>query len=165
MSKTTHNVTAKNFNTKLASVIKSATTQRDTIQALVVFAAEHYSGTDKNGDRIADAVYFTKLLKETVAVRSLATKTLQAYIEAHTNLSWTAPKDGEPAFRKVAKSEFKCDMDAIASTVWYLHDNASQAKPYFKAADYAKRVLAKLEKEGLPAAEFIKLLQTQAKAK
>lgn len=152
-------ITAKNFAAKFGGFLKTANTQRDQLQAFVVFAVEHYASVDKNGDPVADSCYLTKILKDSVAVRSFATGTLQAYIQAHTNLVWTSPKDGEPAFRKVAKSELKADLDTIRSTVWYLHNEEGQAKPVFQAESYAKRVAAKLKKEGLSLAEFTALLE------
>jgi hypothetical protein len=150
-------VTSKNFSTKLAAFVKAASTQRDTLQELVRFGAEHYSKHE-------DSVFLTKALTASVGVRSMATKTLQAYIQEHTNLSWTAPKDSTPAFRKAAKSVHRCDMDAFNSTVWYLHSDEGQAVADWKAESYASRVAAKLAKEGLPASAFIKLLEVAAKA-
>lgn len=160
----TTSVTSKNFATKLAAVVKSATTQRDTIQTLVVFALEHYSSVDKNGDVVADSVFLTKLLRDTVAVRSLATGTLKAYIEEHTNLKWTkGAKDAEPAFRKVKGSDFKCDLAAVAGSPWYMHDKQDQAKPVFDSEAYAKRVAKKLADEGVSLEDFAELLKAAKK--
>lgn len=150
-------VSAKNFSTKLAAFVKAASTQRDTLQELVVFGLEHYSKHE-------DSVYLTKALAASVSVRSMATRTLQAYIQDLTNLVWSAPKDGEPAFRKVKGSEHKCELERAQQTKWYLHSDDGQAKPDWKAETYAQRVAAKLAKEGLPASEFIKLLNAAAKA-
>jgi hypothetical protein len=157
MSKQIAAVTAKNFSNKLAAFVKAASSQRDTLQDLIRFGAEHYSKHE-------DSVYLSKALSASVAVRSMATKTLQGYIQDHTNLVWSAPKDGTPAFRKIAKSDHQCDLETFNSTVWYLHSDDGQAKPDWKAESYAGRVAAKLAKEGLPAAEFIKLLEAAAKA-
>lgn len=158
-------ITAKNFNGKLASFIKATASQRDALQALVVFACEEYATkTDANGDLCADSSKLTRILTETVAVRSLATSTLQAYIEAHTNLKWTASKkDNTARFTKVKGSALHCDLEALRSTVWYLHNSEGQAKPTFEAASYASRVAAKLVKEGVTLADFQKMLEAAEK--
>lgn len=156
--------TAKNFNGKWANFLKTAKSQRDQLQAFVQFAAEEYATkTDKNGDLVQDSGRLTRILLDSVAVRSFATGTLKEYIEAHTNLKWTAKKGEDARFTKVKGSEFKCDLEAFASTVWYLHNSEGQAKPTFKAEDYAKRVAQKLVVEGLSADDFMQLVKAAEK--
>ena len=164
MTTATAAITEKNFSSKLAGLIKAAKSQRDTLQSLVIFACEEYATkADKHGDIVADSSKLTRILTETVAVRSFATGTLKDYIEAHTNLKWTAKKDEKPAFRKVKGSEHFVDLDALRSTVWYLHNSDGQAKPTFDGGKYAARVAAKLVAEGVDLAEFKKMLDAAEK--
>lgn len=111
-------ITGKNFNAKLGAVIRSARSMRESIQLLILFAVEHYRTTE-------DATYLTSIIQQTYGVKSLPSRTIQRYIQAHANVKLMKAKDGNMVFKKAAKVVIVKQLEVV----WYLFDNGHQAAP------------------------------------
>jgi len=110
-------ITTKNFKSKLASVIKSAKTQRDNVQSIISFGLSHFKQHE-------DACYLTQALNAAIGVKSLPTVTLKDYIKEHANLVWQKGKDDKLQFKKEGK-DVKVTMPTVA---WYEWDGGKHNK-------------------------------------
>lgn len=114
-------ITAKNFNREISNLVRSATSQRDKLQALIVFGLQHCETTGDFG-------YLTKVMQAIIPVKAFRTQTAKDYIKAHvTNLTWTKLKDGNYGFAKFKKG-VEC-LVTMPSAPWYEFDNVGNAKP------------------------------------
>lgn len=113
--------TAKSYSTNMAAIVRSAKSQRDNIQSAIAFSLSHY---EEHGD----TMYLSKTLTACVGVKSLATKTMQNFIQAHANVVWAKGKDGSPVFKKVKGEGVEVQ---IITTLWYNFDNSGQAAPEY----------------------------------
>jgi len=86
----------KTYKRKLNSVLKSAKTQRDNVQELIIAGLEQYS---EHGS----CNYLTMLVQGCIGVRSLPTRSITAYIQAHANVTWAKLKDGTDGYKKKGK--------------------------------------------------------------
>ena len=113
-------ITTRNFNVKLAAIIRSATSMRANLQSLLIFGLDHYSGSGNE-----DSGCLTRTLNACIGVKALPTRTMQKFIEAHANVVWSKLKDGTPGFKKVKGEEATSTVPAIA---WWEFDKTHQAK-------------------------------------
>lgn len=113
--------TAKNFSVNMAAIVRSAKTQRDNIQSAIAFSLHHY------GEH-ADTMYLSKVLLSCVGVKSLATKTMQNFIQAHANVVWSKGKDGSPCFKKCKDEQVKVE---VITSLWYDFDDNGQDAPEY----------------------------------
>ena len=111
-------ITEKSFNKVLHGLVRSATAQRDLAQILLVFGLEHYKQHE-------NTVYLTRMLNACVGVKSLPTRTMKEFIQAHANVSWQKTTDGSMVFKKVGK-EVQVTMP---TTLWYDFSKDHQAQP------------------------------------
>lgn len=109
--------TTKNFKSQLNGIIKSAKTQRDNVQAIIVFGLNHYKDH-------GDASYLSQVLSAAIGVKSLPTVTLKEYIKAHANLLWKKGKDGKFQFKKDG-TDVKVTMPTVS---WYEWDGGKHNK-------------------------------------
>lgn len=86
-------ITTKNFNAKLSGLINSAKTQRDNLQALIVFGLLQYRDH-------GNTTFLSIALNKCIGVKSLPTTTIKDYIKEHANLRWTQLKDKSHGFKK-----------------------------------------------------------------
>jgi hypothetical protein len=133
-------ITTKNFSTKLSAFLTSTKTQRDNLQALIVFGLTHYRDH-------GDATYLSRGIQGCIGVKSLPTNTIKNYIKAQANLRLEAGKDGA-----VFKKEGKEVEVTLLDVAWYEWEGADhQAKPDVDAMARVKTLvttLAKAIKEG-----------------
>lgn len=102
----------KVFTRKLQGVIKSAKTQRDNVQELIVAGLVHYSENKGN------TAYLTQLARACIGVRSLPTQTITDYIKAHANVGWGKLSDGKSGFRKVGEKGCSAEI-TLPEVTWY----------------------------------------------
>lgn len=105
-------ITAKNFKTKLNGFVKSATTQRDNLQELVIFALGHAK------DNADEFTLLTNIMQATVEIKSIRTEVLKDFIKEHvSNMVFAKNKAGEYMFKKDVKGT-ACEYSVI-NTNWY----------------------------------------------
>ncbi len=114
-------ITVKNFSTKLSGVIKSASSMRDNLQALLLFAMDHY-GVHK------DTTYLTRCMAACVGVKALPTQKMKEYIQAHVNVTYREieVKKGKDKGKKVRVFKMKGTHPefTIPSVPWYAFSKA-----------------------------------------
>jgi len=109
-------ITAQTFNTRLSSFIKSQKTQRDTLQALLVFGLAFYKG-DITGES-GDTGYLSSIMNSCIGVKSLPSNTIKDYIKAHANVKWgKSVKKGSTAL-VFTKSSKVVEVELPTQT-WY----------------------------------------------
>lgn len=113
-------ITTRNFNGKLAAIVRSATTMRANLQCLLIFGLDHYAAAG-NGD----SGCLTRTLAACIGVKALPTRTMQKFIEAHANVVWSKLKDGTHGFKKVKGEDATSTVPAIA---WWEFDNSHNAR-------------------------------------
>lgn len=114
---TTNRVNISNVKQCIAQIVKGATALRGMVQEVTEFGLAHYA-------QHGDSTYLTKLLSETASCRTIRTATLQAYIEAHSNLVWASDKTKGNRF----VSDGKQRNVTMPLKPWYEHDNKGEAK-------------------------------------
>lgn len=104
-------ITSGNFNSKLATWIKSASSMRQGAQDILVFGMEIYAGKGDTG-------YLTRLYQAACQVKGLNAKQMADYIRAYANVTLSKAADGQWVFKKSAKgpSEVK-PLDVV----WWEH--------------------------------------------
>lgn len=135
-------INVNNFASTMATIIRSSRSQRESLQGVIGFAANHYKET-------GDSVYLTRMMRACVGVKSLPTQTMKNYITGHTNLTYTKAKDGSMVFKKVKKGE-EPRVDAFVGK-WYEYEAGHQAKKDIDALVQAKALLTRIQnglKEG-----------------
>lgn len=131
-------ITAKNFNITLTRLVNSTTTQRDKLQALIIFGMNHCEST-------GDAGYLTKVMQAIIPVKAFRTQTAKEYIKAHvSNLTWTKLKDGNYGFAKLKKGT-DCVV-TMPDKPWYEFDNVGNAKPDIDILMQAKALQTRISK-------------------
>jgi hypothetical protein len=141
-------ITLKNFNGKLAAVVKSAETMRANLQTILIFGLDHYANAG-NGD----SGCLTRTMNACIGVKALPTRTMQKFIEAHSNVVWSKLKDGTHGFKKVKGEDHTATVPAIA---WWNFDNSGQAKvdiDIVKRLESLVKGIAKAGEEGRVTAE------------
>ena len=130
-------LTNKQFNTKLSSLIRSAKTQRDNVQQLVLSGLEQYQAHGNTGQ-------LTKLIQACVGVRSLPTTVIKEFIKAHANVAFQKNKNGDYVFKKIGK-----DVEVTTpECTWYDWEGNKEAKPApdMNIIVQAKTLASKIEK-------------------
>ena len=89
-------ITSGNFNSKLASWLKSASTMRQGAQDILAFGMEVYAGKGDTG-------YLTRLYQAACQVKGLNAKQMADYIRAYANVTLSKAADGQWVFKKNAK--------------------------------------------------------------
>lgn len=89
-------ITPKNFNDKLASWVKGASSMRQGCQDIIAFGMGMYVSHGDSG-------YLTRLYQSAVQVKGLNATRLSAYIKAHANVAMSKAPDGQWVFRKTGK--------------------------------------------------------------
>lgn len=140
-------VTAKNFKSKLSSVIKAAKSGRVNLQALIEFGLAHYA---EHGD----TVYLQSCVDACVGVGSLNTSRMIGFIEAHANITWRKKeaKDGEKVavFSKAAGQQAEV---LPVTTAWWDYEKPDaelKAKDVLKMIqDMHKRIASELDRHNV----------------
>lgn len=130
-------ITTKNFKSQLNSLVKSTTTQRDKLQALIEFGFDKFA---ENGD----TTYLTMAMCAVMSVRSFRTETLKNYITDHCPLKFMKEKNAYK-FKKLKNAENKLLKEV--TTVWYEHDKKGEAVPDIDVIMRAKNMLKMLNGE------------------
>lgn len=89
-------ITPKNFNSKLASWVKGASSMRQGCQDIIQFGMGMYVSHGDSG-------YLTRLYQSAVGIKGLNATRLSGYIKAHSNLHMSKADDGQWVFKKAAK--------------------------------------------------------------
>ena len=102
-------ITAGNFNSKLATWLKSTTSMRQGAQDIIAFGMSVYAEKGDSG-------YLTRLYQTACQVKGLNAKLMADYIRAYANVSLSKAADGQWVFKKSSKGlpEVK-ELD----TVWW----------------------------------------------
>lgn len=134
----------RTFAQRLGDVIRSASSMRDNLQALLIEAQNHAAG---NND---DFVYLTMITNRCIGVKALNTSQLQAFIKAHvSNIQWSKRKDGSYGWIK-AKKGVPCEYQEMTSN-WYDYEvpGATKPEPYNveKFRTTLKRAATRLARE------------------
>lgn len=115
-------ITAKTFKTKLSAFVSSQKTQRDKLQALIMFGLNH--AAENNGE----FTYLSQIMAQTVPLKSVPTAKIKEYVKGHvTNVSYAKNKDGVFMFMKTKKGE-PCVFTAPQQT-WYDFSTDGDVKP------------------------------------
>lgn len=141
----------KAFNKALSAFITSQKTQRDKLQVLLIAGLEQVETS-------GNTVYLSKALNACVGVRSLPTKAIKQYIQAHvSNCSWKKNSAGDMVFKKaIAKTPMEVTQPSQA---WYEHESAAKAQAsedvdVIKAAELLlKRISKALEEQHVKAGQ------------
>jgi hypothetical protein len=88
-------ITSGNFNSKLASWLKSASTMRQGAQDILAFGMEVYAGKGDTG-------YLTRLYQAACQIKGLNAKQMADYIRAYANVQLAKVDDGQWVFKKNA---------------------------------------------------------------
>lgn len=143
-------ITKQNFNSQLAGLVKSTTTQRDKLQAIIEFGFNHFS---EHGDH----TYLTMAMNAVRSVRAFRTATLKDYITYHVNVTWVKnKKDGKMMFKKVGDEVVLKPRECA----WYEFNNKGEDKPDLDVFIRVKSLYRQLEK----ALEEGKVKEDQAEA-
>lgn len=89
-------ITTSNFNTKLSTWLKSASTMRQGAQDIIAFGMEVYAEKGDTG-------YLTRLYQAACQVKGLNAKLMADYIRAYANVSLSKAADGQWVFKKANK--------------------------------------------------------------
>lgn len=115
-------ITQANFKQRLAAFTRSAKSQRDTLQSLLMFAIDHAAN---NQDEFT---CLTQVMNATVEVKSFRTETIKDYVkDLVTNLEYAKLKDNTYGFRKIKKG-VPCEYKA-PECPWYNFNNKGEVKP------------------------------------
>lgn len=119
-------VTQDNFNEYVNSVFSAASTIRDNIQVLTVFAVKHAQANDNSFNLLQ---YLMEVATSKYGT-GMRTATLQEYIEhVCKGALWMTDK-GENKFKKATKkTKVKYDIEYLESKPWYEHNNEGKAVP------------------------------------
>mgnify|MGYP000338145259 CR=1 FL=1 len=127
MTTTTH-MNDKQYKAKLTGFITSQLNQRDNCQVLIVEGLRQYM----NGGRTTRlSTFFT----QSVAVKSIPTVSILAFIKEHANLKYAENKEGVLMFIKDDKSEV---VNVLPTELWYEHKKAKHNA--VKETDYKKKL-------------------------
>ena len=126
------------FKTAVKSIVRSALTMRDNIDAAARVALVQYA---EHGD----TTWLSFLLTETVNVKSLATGTLSNWICAHANVKRAKSKSGDIVFRKVSRNADIVVTMPEPDDHWYDFDTTGQAKPDVDAYVALRALIRKIQ--------------------
>jgi len=131
------NITTKNFGTTLSGMLRSAKSQREKVQALIVFGLVHYADTK-------DAGYLSRVLNGCIGIKSMPTVTIKNYIKAHANVVWGKTTDGTYVFKKDGKDA----VVELPSATWFNWEGAghNNVKADVDALGQAKALLGRIKK-------------------
>jgi ethanolamine ammonia-lyase small subunit len=127
-------MTDKQYKTKLTGFITSQLNQRDNCQILIVEGLRQYM----NGGR---TTRLSNFFTQSIAVKSIPTVSILAFIKDHANLKYAENKDGVLMFIKDDKSEV---VNALPTELWYEHKKAKHNA--VKEIDYSKRLTNDVKK-------------------
>ena len=91
-------ITTSNFNTKLSTWLKSASTMRQGAQDIIAFGMSVYAERGDSG-------YLTRLYQAACQVKGLNAKLMADYIRAYANVSLSKAADGQWVFKKANKGQ------------------------------------------------------------
>ena len=112
---TTIKLTDAQYKSKLTGFINSHTTQRDNCQTLIVEGIRQYMDSGRT-TRLSS--FFT----QSIAVKSIPTVSILAFIKEHANIKYVKNKAGEYMFKKDLESTV---INSVLPTeLWYEHKKA-----------------------------------------
>jgi hypothetical protein len=133
-------ITSSNFNAKIADVVRSVKSQRDNVQALLMFAVAY--AAENNGNFL----YATTLVNKLTSAKGMAVATLVSYIKAHCAVVYGKDKAGNLVFKPLAESKREgrplVNFAAMNAAPWYEHGKA-KAEPTVKTME---QLISYLEK-------------------
>ena len=120
-------LTDAQYKSKLTGFINSHTTQRDNCQTLIVEGIRQYMDSGRT-TRLSS--FFTK----SIAVKSIPTVSILAFIKEHANIAYVKNKAGEYMFKKDDKSDVET---SLPTELWYDYKKAKHND--VNDIDYKKR--------------------------
>lgn len=119
-------VNQDNFNEYVNAVFSAASTIRDNIQVLTVYAVKHAMDNDNSFNLLQ---YLMEIATSKYG-SGMRTATLQEYIEHVCKGALWMSVNGENRFKKATKNtKIKYDIDYLESKPWYEHNNEGKAVP------------------------------------
>lgn len=128
-------ITAKNFTAALSAIIRSQTSQRAKIQALILFGMAYANESEGH-----NCLYLTKLVQGLDSAGVTRTLAIQKFIMAHCACIWTKDKTGVAIFKphkEWAYTEPTCN--------WWEFDKAGKAVPDYDFEKALKHFITKAE--------------------
>lgn len=161
--------TVKQFNSKIGSIKKSASTLRDNVQQCFDFGLLQY-GEHSN------STFLSQLLSTVAGSKAMAYRQLQSYIQAHANITLTDAKDKKGNVKKDAdgkalkvfkKREGEDAKIELPTCNWYEFEKEQHTKevdPADVIKSAAKRIANAIEKGNLKgtkvnARDYLKVLE------
>lgn len=136
-------VNKENFNEYVNAVFTAASSIRDNIQVLTVFAVKHAQEHD-NSFNLLQYLLGIATSKYGNGVR---TATLQAYIERVVGGALWMTVKGENVFKKASKkTKVKYDIAYLESVTWYEHDNDGKAVPKMDFMQMLEQAMVRWDK-------------------
>jgi len=120
----------KTFKQNLKTITGSTGTVRNAIQGAVIQALDFYkcninkAGNEEQGD----TGYLTKLMLTCNSTKSLKTKQLQSFIEAHANVKWKTITNKAGEKQSVFKKVDKTVVISEVTELWYEWDKPQAEK-------------------------------------
>ena len=142
---------SKTFNRKLSGGVRSAKSQRDNIQALILSGLAQYKEHGNAGQ-------LSSLLAAYVGVKSVPTVTIKDYIKEHANVKYAKNKDGDHVFSKDGGKGVERVVTEPLET-WYDWKKAKHNN--VKEVNYLKRLttdVSKLIAKGTNKAEMVQAI-------
>ena len=124
-------LTDAQYKSKLTGFISSHTTQRDNCQTLIVEGIRQYMDSGRT-TRLSS--FFT----QSIAVKSIPTVSILAFIKEHANIAYVKNKAGEYMFKKDDKSTIVDGCSVLPTELWYDYKKAKHND--VKDIDYKKQV-------------------------
>ena len=158
-------VSAGTFEACLKSAVGTIKSMRGKIQALLVFACEHYAET-------GNTQYITAIQATANTTRGLHAHGIQRYVQAVCNVVWTKGKDGAHVYKKTAPADdatgpnvATCDTETlkVAFYDWLAQKGIGNAKPDWTVEKAAIRVLADIRKNAEKGASVDSFVETLRK--
>lgn len=132
-------ISISNFKAKLSAFKKSATSQRDNLQQLIMFAIDHAANHQD------EFTCLSQVLNATIEVKAFRSETIKDYIKAHvTNIQYSKLKDGSMGFSKVTKG-VPCEY-TVPAMPWYEFNTKGEAKADVHPLTLLKSWMTRAEK-------------------
>lgn len=111
-------VTSNTFNKQWAGFKKGVMSQRDKLNAFLLFAIQHYQNTGH------DCTYLNTIVNDCIDLKAVPTKSVKAFIKAHVNVAWVKLSDDNYGYKREGKAA-KVTMPTVK---WYEFETGHNAR-------------------------------------